>query len=132
MDTVSVNVDGYGEVAVPAGTSAELVLEQANIEAASRPKKNAFPPLAVLINNELAPLSSPIGAPCSIKPVYPDSPMGTEVYRRSLCFILALAAREIVPSRRLTVSMAIGNGYYHYSTTMSLYQRSFLKRFQGA
>lgn len=114
MDTVSVNVDGYGEVAVPAGTSAELVLEQANIEAASRPKKNAFPPLAVLINNELAPLSAPIGAPCSIKPVYPDSPMGTEVYRRSLCFILALAAREIVPSRRLTVSMAIGNGYYHY------------------
>ncbi|MDQ7795511.1 MAG: nucleoside kinase [Spirochaetia bacterium] len=114
MDTVSVNVDGYGEVAVPAGTSAELVLEQANMEAASRPKKNAFPPLAVLINNELAPLSSPIGAPCSIKPVYPDSPMGTEVYRRSLCFILALAAREIVPSRRLTVSMAIGNGYYHY------------------
>ncbi len=114
MDTVSVNVDSYGEVAVPAGTSAELVLEQANMEAASRPKKNAFPPLAVLINNELAPLSSPIGAPCSIKPVYPDSPMGTEVYRRSLCFILALAAREIVPSRRLTVSMAIGNGYYHY------------------
>lgn len=114
MDTVSVNVDSYGEVAVPAGTSAELVLEQANIEAASRPKKNAFPPLAVLINNELAPLSAPIGAPCSIKPVYPDSPMGTEVYRRSLCFILALAAREIVPSRRLTVSMAIGNGYYHY------------------
>jgi len=114
MDTVSVNVDGYGEVAVPAGTSAELVLEQANIEAASRPKKNAFPPLAVLINNELAPLSAPIGAPCSIKPVYPDSPMGTEVYRRSLCFILALAAREIAPSRRLTVSMAIGNGYYHY------------------
>jgi len=114
MDTVSVNVDGYGEVAVPAGTSAELVLEQANMEAASRPKKNAFPPLAVLINNELAPLSAPIGAPCSIKPVYPDSPMGTEVYRRSLCFILALAAREIVPSRRLTVSMAIGNGYYHY------------------
>lgn len=114
MDTVSVNVDSYGEVAVPAGTSAELVLEQANMEAASRPKKNAFPPLAVLINNELAPLTSPIGAPCSIKPVYPDSPMGTEVYRRSLCFILALAAREIVPSRRLTVSMAIGNGYYHY------------------
>ncbi len=114
MDTVSVNVDGYGEVAVPAGTRAELVLEQANMEAASRPKKNAFPPLAVLINNELAPLSAPIGAPCSIKPIYPDSPMGTEVYRRSLCFILALAAREIVPSRRLTVSMAIGNGYYHY------------------
>jgi len=114
MDTISVNVDGYGEVAVPAGTSAELVLEQANMDAASRPKKNAFPSLAVLINNELAPLSAPISAPCSIKPVYPDSPMGTEVYRRSLCFILALAAREIVPARRLTVSMAIGNGYYHY------------------
>lgn len=114
MDTISVNVDGYGEVSVPAGTRAELVLEQANMDTTSKLKKNAFPPLAVLINNELAPLSAPIGAPCSIKPVYPDSPMGTEVYRRSLCFILSLAAREIVPSRRLTVSMAIGNGYYHY------------------
>ena len=114
METVSVNVDGYGEVVVPAGASAEFVLEQANLSAGPRSQKNAFPPLAVLINNELAPLSVPIDAPCSIKPVYPDSPMGTEVYRRSLCFILALAAKEIVPSRRLTVSMAIGNGYYHY------------------
>jgi len=114
METVSVNVDGYGEVVVPAGASAEFVLEQANLSAGPRSQKNAFPPLAVLINNELAPLSAPIEAPCSIKPVYPDSPMGTEVYRRSLCFILALAAKEIVPSRRLTVSMAIGNGYYHY------------------
>lgn len=114
MDTISVNVVGYGEVTVPTGTCAELVLEQAGKNTTSNLKKNTFPPLAVLINNELAPLSAPISAPCEIKPVYPDSPMGAEVYRRSLCFILALAAKEIVPSRRLTISMAIGNGYYHY------------------
>ncbi len=40
--------------------------------------------------------------------------MGAEVYRHSLCFLLAKAARELVPKRRLLVSMAIGNGYYHY------------------
>ncbi|MCX8013029.1 MAG: nucleoside kinase, partial [Rectinema sp.] len=96
------------ELVVPRGLTAEEILQKAHIEA------SPYPPVAVFINNELASLATTLNANCTLAPVYPDTPMGTEVYRRSLCFLLALAARELAPDRRLMVSMAIGNGYYHY------------------
>ena len=114
MNTLTVKIDGLNDISVPAGLSAEDIFERAGLKKGSSEGKGAFSPLAVFVNNELAALSAPINANCSLSPVYPDSPMGAEVYRRSLCFLLAMAAREIVPKRRLMVSMAIGNGYYHY------------------
>ncbi len=111
---LTVKIDGCKEMSVPAGLSAEEIFERAGLHKGSSEGTGAFFPLAVFVNNELAPLAAPINADCTLSPVYPDSPMGAEVYRHSLCFLLAKAAREIVPKRRLMVSMAIGNGYYHY------------------
>lgn len=108
MEMLRIQISPDKEILVPPGLSAEEVLNLAE------PGPSLYPPIAVFINNELASLSTPVHANCSLAPVYPDTPMGTEVYRRSLCFLLALAARELAPDRRLTVSMAIGNGYYHY------------------
>jgi uridine kinase len=115
---LTVKIDGCKEMSVPAGLSAEEIFERAGLHKGSSEGEDeggrAFAPLAAFVNNELAALASPINADCTLSPVYPDSPMGAEVYRHSLCFLLAKAAREIVPKRRLMVSMAIGNGYYHY------------------
>ncbi len=114
MDMLTVKIDGFKDISVPAGLSAEDIFERAGLKKGSSEGKGAFSPLAVFVNNEVAALSASIHADCCLSPVYPDSPMGAEVYRHSLCFLLAMAAREIVPKRRLMVSMAIGNGYYHY------------------
>jgi uridine kinase len=111
---VTVKIDGGKEISVPAGSSVGEIFETAGLPKGSAEGAGAFPPLAALVNNELAALASSVVADCALSPVYPDSPMGAEVYRHSLCFLLAKAARAIVPKRRLVVSMAIGNGYYHY------------------
>ncbi|MEN6297476.1 MAG: nucleoside kinase, partial [Rectinema sp.] len=94
MNTLTVKIDGLNDISVPAGLSAEDIFERAGLKKGSSEGKGAFSPLAVFVNNELAALSAPINANCSLSPVYPDSPMGAEVYRRSLCFLLAMAARE--------------------------------------
>lgn len=114
MNTVTISIDGFADIEVAPGTRADAALTRAGLREGSSQGGTAFPPVAVSINNELEGLAAPLNANCRIAPIYPDSPLGAEVYRRSLCFVLAMAAREIVPERRLMVSMAIGNGYYHY------------------
>jgi len=114
MNTIQVLVDGKELISVPVGTDAETILHQSGLSSQWGTAALPFAPVAVLVQHELAALSASIYANCELSPVYPDTPLGAEVYRHSLCFLLAMAARTIVPERRLTVSMAINNGYYHY------------------
>ncbi|MEI6875980.1 MAG: nucleoside kinase [Spirochaetota bacterium] len=74
----------------------------------------AWPLAAVLFNNELLPLESPLLTDGRIEAVLIDSSQGANVYRRSLCYLLALASRELFPERRLVSGMAIGTGFYHF------------------
>ncbi len=69
--------------------------------------------VAVLVNNELSSLYASIDVNCRIQPVTLDSPAGALVLRRSLCFLLAMAAREIFPERTVVVGHSLSNGYYH-------------------
>ncbi|HWR11834.1 MAG TPA: nucleoside kinase [Rectinemataceae bacterium] len=70
--------------------------------------------VAVLIDNELKSLDTELESDCRISPVLSGSAIGATVYRRSLCFLLAIASRELFPERRLIAGMAIGTGFYHY------------------
>ena len=72
------------------------------------------PPVAALVDNELKSLDAALLFSCRLAPVFPDSDGGALVYRRSLCFVLAKASREIFPERRLIAGMSIGTGFYHY------------------
>jgi uridine kinase len=75
------------------------------------------PLAAVLINNELCPLDYFLTTNCSIAPVTVDTPLGATTYRRSLCYLLAVAARQIFPAAAWWPAMAIGTGFFHSSTT---------------
>lgn len=74
----------------------------------------AFPLAAVLVDNELKSANSLLEHDCTIQPVLTSSSQGAATYRRSLCFLLAIAARELYPDRRLVAGMAIGTGFYHF------------------
>ena len=74
----------------------------------------AWPLAAVLVNNELKSLDSQILTDCHIEPITLDTVQGATTYRRSLCFLLAIAAKQLYPDRRLMAGMAIGMGFFHY------------------
>ncbi|MDR1507080.1 MAG: nucleoside kinase [Treponema sp.] len=72
---------------------------------------------AVYVNNEILPLSTRLETNCTLEPISLSSPAGTMIYRRSLAFLLAIAARDLFPSRRLIVGHSLGHSYYYTFST---------------
>ncbi|MBO5608689.1 MAG: nucleoside kinase [Treponema sp.] len=69
--------------------------------------------LACRVNNEVCPLDSLIDINASIEPVYENTKEGAAIYRRSLCFLLAVAAHNLFPDARLLVGHSLDYGYYY-------------------
>ena len=68
---------------------------------------------AVKANDEILPLSAWLEVNTTMEPVLIDSPTGVNMYRCSLAFLLAVAARELFPERNLYVGHSLGHGYYY-------------------
>lgn len=69
--------------------------------------------LAVKVNNEICSLYSPIHVTADVEPVYDNTSEGAQIYRRSLCFVLAAAAHKLFPGARLLVGHSLDYGYYY-------------------
>ncbi len=69
--------------------------------------------LAVRVNNQVCSLSRYIAADCTVDPILPGTKDGAQVYRRSLCFLLAAAAHHLFPREHLLVGHSLGYGYYY-------------------
>ena len=68
---------------------------------------------AIRVNNEILPLSAKLEINCTLEPVTFMCQDGAMIYRRSLAFLLAIAARHLFPKRRLIVGHSLGNSYYY-------------------
>jgi uridine kinase len=51
---------------------------------------------------------------CAIGPVDLGSKWGVTIYRKSLCFLLSMAAKKTFPARRLVIGHSLGQSYFHY------------------
>ncbi len=74
--------------------------------------RTSTPLAAALVSNELTSLNCPLRASCTLAPVDLGSRAGLSIYRRSLCFLLSLAARQSFPDRRLVIGHSLGHGYF--------------------
>jgi uridine kinase len=106
MRQITVCYSSGVRMAYPAGVKAQDVIGQMGAL--------EWPLAAVLVNNELKPLDAVLLTDCSVEPITIASTQGATTYRRSLCFLLAIAARELHPGRRLVAGMAIGTGFFHF------------------
>ncbi|MDR3248775.1 MAG: nucleoside kinase [Treponema sp.] len=68
---------------------------------------------AVKVNNEILPLSEELVINAALEAVPLASPEGVMIYRRSLAFLLAMAAKQLFPNRKLYVGHSLGNSYYY-------------------
>lgn len=69
--------------------------------------------LAVRINNEICSIDSNIEINCKLEPIFKNTKDGANVYRHSLCLLLATAAHNLFPSSHLLVGHSLGYGYYY-------------------
>jgi len=75
---------------------------------------NLSAPLAALkVNNRILPLSARLETNAVFLPVTADTSEGVSIYRRSLAFLLAAAARECFSGRNLVIGHSLGNSYYY-------------------
>jgi uridine kinase len=90
----------------PIGTTLESYVRAAGIQ-------TPVPIVAALINGKLAELTMPVTADMDVSPVTMSSTDGSRVYRRSLSFLLIVAAHELFPNAKIVVdhSMPFG-GFY--------------------
>ena len=76
-------------------------------------KKNN-PIVAVKFNNEIVSLSFTVKINGNIEPIFLNSKDGNNLYRKSLCFLLAKASKLLFPARRLVISHSLSSGFYYY------------------
>ncbi|MDR1863596.1 MAG: nucleoside kinase [Treponema sp.] len=108
MNDLTIRVAGASkeaEIACPFGTRAESLI--------SRFGPLPGPLAAVKVNNEILPLSTRLEINAVLEPVLLETAEGAAIYRRSLAFLLAVAARELFPERSLYIGHSLGHSYYY-------------------
>ncbi|MDR2964627.1 MAG: nucleoside kinase [Treponema sp.] len=78
---------------------------------------------AVKENNEIRPLGTSLLVNTVLEPVLIDSPEGVSIYRRTLSFVLAIAARNIFPDDGVYVGHSLGNSYYYTFRSGNQYEK---------
>lgn len=69
--------------------------------------------VALKVNNEVFSLNRVIDVDSKVKPVFLNTREGAEIYRRTLCLLLAAASKSLYPALRLLVSHSLGYGYFY-------------------
>jgi len=71
------------------------------------------PLVAVKANNEKLSISSPVEVNTVLEPILLDCHDGSAIYRTSLAFLLAVAARNVFPERNLYIGHSLGHSFYY-------------------
>ena len=94
--------------------------------------RTSHPVVAALLNNEVVSLEHGLMVNCTVAPVDSGSRAGIVIYRRSLCFLLAMAATRAFPKRRLIVGHSLGQGYFYHFDGMASIPLEDLQRIEAS
>jgi uridine kinase len=104
-DTIEVVIKGLGKYQVNKGT---LVGDLC----ASIQKDHPYPIVAVIINNTIRNLHYRLQNDCEMALVDMSMGAGLRIYRRSVCFLLVKACRDLFPDRTMMVKHTLSNGLF--------------------
>jgi uridine kinase len=122
---VHVQLPGGEPREYPAGTPvSEVVRDPAFPRARS-------PVVAAALNNDVVSLHQGLSVNCAVASVDLASRQGAAIYRRSLCFLLSMAATRIFPKRRLIVGHSLGQGYFYHFDGAEAVTREDLGRLEA-
>jgi len=105
-ETVQISLGSSETYEGPCGTPLS------SFAAASRPDAE-LPIVAAIVDGRLTELSQPVTKDCQVQWLDISHPDGIRIYRRSLCFVLIVAARELHPEARIVVDHAVPLGGFY-------------------
>lgn len=103
--TVRIQLSDGAQRDVPWGTPVGGILAETRTPADE-------PWVAALADNEIVGWDARAVVNCSLRPLGLSSREGMTIYRKSLCFLASIAARDLFPDRRLVIGHALGQGYF--------------------
>jgi uridine kinase len=74
--------------------------------------EKGFPVLGAVVNNMVVSLFVPLITDAAVLPLTIEDEHGWNIYRTSLCFLLAKAAHELFPGLECRVRNSVGSGLY--------------------
>jgi uridine kinase len=104
MHAITVTVNGQPPAVVSTGTRISDLLPSVN--------GDGFPVLGAIANNMVLPLFMPLVADAALAPLTIQNPHGWDIYRTSLCFLLAKTVHELYPGIECRVRNSVGAGLY--------------------
>lgn len=104
MHAITVTVEGQEPAVVSAGTRISELLPSVD--------EKGFPVLGAIVNNMALSLFVPLITDAAIAPLTIEDEHGWNIYRTSLCFLVAKTAHELFPSLECRVRNSIGAGIY--------------------
>ncbi|MFP4491704.1 MAG: nucleoside kinase [Spirochaetaceae bacterium] len=125
MQEVTITLPEGVKAAYPYGTRVEAIL------GAKDESNKENPVVAAMVNNKLVSLSFKVEINAEVEPVHLYSPYGNRIYRRSLCFLLAMASSEIFPERHLIIGHSLGDGFYYYYEGMAEVPEKDIRALEG-
>lgn len=106
MDTATVTVNGADPKQVKRGSLLLDILPEA---------LNGLPILAAMANNDVVALDDPVMLDLDVRPLTLADPHGWQVYRRTLCFLLAKLLHERFPDINCRIRGSFGNNALFWS-----------------
>ncbi|MDR2849777.1 MAG: hypothetical protein LBW77_04440, partial [Verrucomicrobiota bacterium] len=104
MHAITVTIENKTPLVVSAGTRISDLLPSVD--------GDGLPVLGAVVNNMVQPLFMPLFSDSSLAPLTIRDPLGWDIYRTSLCFLLAKTAHECFPGIECRVRNSIGSGLY--------------------
>jgi uridine kinase len=92
----------------PVGTPLETFMQA--YENGQRPRGSLV--VAAVVDGLLRELTMPVTRDVSVQPVRTDSGDGSRIYRRSLAFLLTVAAAELFPGVQVWIDYALPSGAF--------------------
>jgi uridine kinase len=102
---VKVTVHKAKEYDVPRGTT---ILEFAK----STGEQHPYPLMGAMVNNRLKSLTETLEENCTLEFIDGMQEDGRKIYRRSLCFLMIRAFKDVFPGEQVAVYHSLRGGYY--------------------
>lgn len=103
--TIEAKINGSTEpVTIPSGTPVEDILPSAN--------DAGLPYVGALVNNDAVALQYPVLMSCAVRGLTVADHEGWLIMRRSMCFLLAMAANKVFPEARFRINHSVDSGVF--------------------
>jgi len=105
LNTIAVTLVDGSKIRCAAGTPVRDILPQ-------RRSSEGLDYIGALVNNDAVSLTYPVEVDSTVTLLTRGEAQGFQIYRRSVCFLLAKAVKDVFPDAHFAIEHSLGSGFF--------------------